>query len=461
VNGDFIDNAAGVDTSDREVNIKILLAAAEAGGALTRAERDAALVAAADEVAVSVLDDCTQQTLAISLAESHAPFLIDRHARLVRHLEQVYGMDRALEVLPDEAELEARARRGKGLTRPEIAVLLAHSKNVVRDELLASDVPDQPVFGSVLREYFPATLHHRFAAWIPQHRLAREIVATVLANDLINHMGPGFVLRMEERFGAGSPQVAMALATVRAVLDTHALWRTVSTVPTMSVDGQRRVLRRIQDHVEQAASWFVRRRGLAPDPAAERELLHASIAPVRSHLADLAGPAEVESLLAEHLSDDLARTVASLDTLVQMLDAVDVAVRLRLPVIEVVDAALAIDDELELDFLRAGLADVAGALHWESMATAALRDDLSVARRDVLEHALKEGAKAAGATDRVASWLERRAVPFERLRTTIAELKSYRRLDIAMLCTVVSELRLLVRSGPAPTRPTPTGTTIR
>ena len=460
VNGDFIDNAAGVDTSDREVNIKILLAAAEADGALARADRDAALAAAADQVAAAVLDDCAQQSLAISLAESHAPFLLDRHARLMRHLEQVHGMDRALEVLPDDTELAARARRGKGLTRPEIAVLLAHSKNVVRNDLLASDVPDQRIFESVLRDYFPATLRDRFAEWIGGHRLAREIIATVLANDLINHMGPGFILRLEERLGAGSPEVTVALATVRAVLDTDALWRTVSSLPALSVDGQCRVLRRIQEHVEQAASWFVRRRGLALDPAAERELLHASIAPVRRHLADLADPAEVKSLLAERLPEGLARTVATLGTLVQMLDPVDVAVRLRLPVTQVADAALAVDGELELGFLRTGLADVAGALHWESKATAALRDDLGAARRDVLECALEEGPQDASPADRVMSWLERRAGPFDRLRTTIVELKSCRQLDTAMLCTVISELRLFAQSRPAPAPPAPTGRTI-
>ena len=457
VNGDFIDNVAGVDTSDREVNIKILLAAAEADGALARTDRDAALAAAAGEVAAAVLDDCAQQALAISLAESHAPFLVDRHARLMRHLEHVHGMDRALELLPDDTELAARARRGKGLTRPEIAVLLAHSKNVVRNDLLASDVPDHAVFGSVLRDYFPATLRDRFTQWIGGHRLAREIIATVLANDLINHMGPGFVLRMEERLGAGSPEVTLALATVRAALDTDALWRTVSSLPTMSADGQRRVLRRVQEHVERAGSWFVRRRGLALDPAAERELLRAPIAPVRRQLADLADPAEVKSLLTEGLPHDLAQTVATLDTLVQMLDAVDIAVRLRLPVTEVVDAALAVDGELELDFLRAGLADAAGALHWDSLATAALRDDLGTARRDVLEQALQGGAEAASPTDRVTSWLERRACQFERFRTTIAELKSCRSLDIAMLCTVVSELRLFAQSRPAPARPALTG----
>jgi glutamate dehydrogenase len=461
VNGDFIDNVAGVDTSDREVNIKILLAAAEADGALARADRDAALAAAADEVAAAVLEDCAQQALAISLAESHAPFLVDRHARLMRHLEQVHGMDRALEVLPDESGLAARAGRGKGLTRPEIAVLLAHSKNVVRNDLLASEVPDHAVFGSVLRDYFPASLRDRFVEWIGGHRLAREIIATVLANDLINHMGPGFVLRLEERLGAGSPEVTIALATVRAVLDTDALWRTVSSLPAMSADGQRRVLRRVQEHVEQAASWFVRRRGFALDPAAERELLHEAIVPVRRHLADLADPAEVKSLLTEGLPGGLAQTVATLDTLIQALDAVDLAIRLRLPVTEVVDAALAVDGELELGFLRPGLADVAGASHWESMAIVALRDDLGAARRAVLEHALEEGPETASPTDRVKSWLERRAGPFERLHTTIAELKSCRRLDIAMLCTVVCELRHLAQSGLAPAHPTVTGRTIR
>jgi glutamate dehydrogenase len=452
-NGDFIDNAAGVDTSDHEVNIKILLAAPEAEGVLSRADRDAALAGAADEVAATVLDDCARQALAISLAESHAPFLLDRHARLVRHLEQDYDLDRSREVLPSEAELVARTRRQQGLTRPEIAVLLAHSKNVVRTELLASDVPDHPGFADLLRDYFPASLRDRFAEWIPGHRLAREIVATVLANDVINRMGPGFVLRMEERFGAGTPQVALALATVEAVLDLDACWQEVSAVK-LPADGQLRVLRRIQDCLERAASWFVRRRGLALDPTAEQERLRASVASVRRHLTALAERTEVDALAAEGLPEGLAREVAALDPLSRLLDAVDTAVRFGLPVTDVVDAARTVDDELELGFLVDALADVPGALHWESMATAVLRDDLDVARRDLLVHALREGAPqegsaAASPAERVASWFARRAAPLERLRTTAAELKSYSRLDIAMLCTVVAELRLLAQAGPA------------
>ncbi|GEL17827.1 NAD-glutamate dehydrogenase domain-containing protein [Pseudonocardia asaccharolytica] len=451
INGDFIDNAAGVNTSDREVNLKILLAAAESAGELTRAQRDRLLARAADEVAAAVLDDSAQQVLAISLAESQSPFLLDRHARLVRHLERVHGLDRTRDVLPDDEELAARARRGHGLTRPEIAVLLAHSKNVVRADLLASEIPDDPAFAELLAGYFPASLRERLARWVPGHRLAREIVATRLAGDLINHMGPGFVMRMEERFGASSARVAVAIAAVRAVFDNDRLWQAVTARTDVPFAARVVLLRRIQEFVERAAAWLVHRRGPALRPSVERRTLRPMIDAVHAALPGLDGGTAptcvtdgIGELVAAGCPRDLATEVAALPVLADALDAADVATGLGRDVADVAGAALELDRALELGVLAERLTDVAGASHWESMAISILRDELSGARRAVLTAAL--GDAAAPGAARVRAWLDEHRTETQRLRTTTDELHAFPRLDAAMAATVVAQLRLL--AGP-------------
>ena len=251
-NTDFIDNAAGVDTSDREVNLKILLDGAVADGEIDRDERDALLRSLTDEVAAAVLADTSRQVRAISMSAARSPFLLDRHARLIRNLEEQAGLNRAVEHLPTEADLERRRQSGQGLTRPELAVLLAYSKNLVRAELQAADLPDDPT--PVVSAYFPRAVQERFGARIRRHPLLREIAATQLASDLIDRAGPGFLYRLEERTGAGTPEVARAFAAVQAVFDLP--WSAADGLPPAA---EQAVLRDLQELTEHAAEELLHR----------------------------------------------------------------------------------------------------------------------------------------------------------------------------------------------------------
>ena len=224
INADFIDNAAGVATSDREVNLKIALDIARRDGRITDTERAELLDGALGEVSTAVLNSCEDQVLAISLAEAQAAQLLNRHERLIDNFERSSGISRSAEMLPTRTELVSRTRAGRGLTRPEIAVLLAHSKNVVRDELLAGAVPDDPIFGPALRNYFPTRLARQLPEDIATHRLAREIIATQIADDLINHVGPGLIYQLDERLGVTTPAVAAAYAVVRDLFDVDTMW---------------------------------------------------------------------------------------------------------------------------------------------------------------------------------------------------------------------------------------------
>jgi glutamate dehydrogenase len=253
INADFIDNAAGVATSDLEVNLKIALDS----GNIATAQRNALLAGATDDVATRVLADNADQILAISMAAAEAGSLLERHVRLIGNLRDEAGVDPDVEGLPSKQELDRRRLVGLGLTRPEIAVLLAQSKNLVSHELLASDVPDHEMFVGRLEQYFPATIAEHAHKEIANHPLRREIVATSVAGELINRVGPGTIYRMQERLSVSTSDVAMAYATVRDILDLDTLWSDVLIGKTD--EGQRiQALLEIRELIEHLTSWVVR-----------------------------------------------------------------------------------------------------------------------------------------------------------------------------------------------------------
>ncbi|MEN4448601.1 NAD-glutamate dehydrogenase domain-containing protein [Mycobacterium sp. SM3041] len=253
VNADFIDNAAGVATSDLEVNLKIALDS----GNIATAQRNTLLADATDDVAARVLADNADQILAISMAAAEAGSLLERHVRLIGNLRDVAGVDPDVEGLPSKQELDRRRLVGLGLTRPEIAVLLAQSKNLVSQELLASDVPDHEMFVDRLTQYFPAGIAEHARAEIANHPLRREIVATSVAGELINRVGPGTIYRMQERLSVSTADVAMAYATVRDILDLDTLWSEVLTGKT-DESGRIQELLEIRELLEHLTSWVVR-----------------------------------------------------------------------------------------------------------------------------------------------------------------------------------------------------------
>lgn len=253
VNADFIDNAAGVATSDLEVNLKIALDS----GNIATAQRNTLLADATDDVAARVLADNADQILAISMAAAEAGSLLERHVRLIGNLQDVAGVDPDVEGLPSKQELDRRRLVGLGLTRPEIAVLLAQSKNLVSQELLASDVPDHEMFVDRLTQYFPAGIAEHARAEIANHPLRREIIATSVAGELINRVGPGTIYRMQERLSVSTADVAMAYATVRDILDLDTLWSEVLTTKT-DESGRIQELLEIRELLEHLTSWVVR-----------------------------------------------------------------------------------------------------------------------------------------------------------------------------------------------------------
>ncbi len=238
INTDAIDNSAGVDCSDHEVNIKILLSAPVRAGRVTLAERNDLLSSMTDEVAALVLRDNYFQTQSLSVSGTLAPALLDAQERFIKHLEKAGRLNRALEHLPDDEELAERRAAKLGLTAPERAILLAYAKIALNDELVASDVPDDPWISTALERYFPEPLRARFREEIRAHALRREIIATHVTNSMVNRVGSTFVHRMQEETGARAPQVVRAYLVVREVFDFVALWRAIESLDYKVADAR-------------------------------------------------------------------------------------------------------------------------------------------------------------------------------------------------------------------------------
>ena len=281
--------------SDHEVNIKILLDGAIAAGVLCGQEREPLLAQMADDVAALVLRDNYLQGEALSVAEARGAATLDRQVRLIRDLERAGRLDRALEFLPDDETLAARAAHGAGLTRPELAVLLAYAKMSLDHDLLASDLPDPPELAGDLRGYFPAALRERFAAQIAAHPLRREITATVVTNDLVNRAGLTFVHDMRARTGRAAPDVARGYRIVREVFELPALWAGIEALDNkVPAAVQTEMLLEIAGLIEHAAAWLLRASRL--DLGRDIARLRAAGAQPRGVVPELLPPARREPL---------------------------------------------------------------------------------------------------------------------------------------------------------------------
>jgi glutamate dehydrogenase len=449
VNTDAIDNSAGVDCSDHEVNIKILLRAADLG----IEERNKLLVGMTDEVAALVLRDNYFQTQSLSVSRALASSLLDAQERFIRSLEKTGRLNRALEFLPDDEELAERRAAALGLTTPERAVLLAYSKIALNEALVDSDVPDDPFISTALERYFPGPLRGRFRAEIHAHPLRREIIATHVGNSMVNRVGSTFVHRMQEETGAAAPDVVRAYLITREVFGMVQLWRAIEAldykVPdpvqtAMVIDAGRLIVR--------ATLWFLRNRAHLADLSRAIGHFHGGAERVRGLFPDLLPAAERAAFdaAARRLEKDgvpaaLAANVAALDALFNALDITEVADRLKRDIEPVARLQFALAGELDFAWLRAVIGRLPADSHWAILAKAALRDDLASLLRAITEDVMRADMPGAGAPDPISAWRARNAVLYERFRQVLADLRAAEAPDLAMLSVALRELRNLAR----------------
>jgi glutamate dehydrogenase len=455
INTDFIDNSGGVDCSDHEVNIKILLNQVVGDGDLTRKQRDKLLADMTGDVAEAVLQDNYRQVQAISVTEAQAPQLLDEHGRLMRSLERAHRLDRRLEFLPDEEELADRRGAGKGLTRPELAVLLAYAKIALQDELVASDVPEDDYLADDLERYMPHKLRDKFRRQLRRHPLRRDIIATYVTNSMVNRAGSTFANRLRDETGASAPDVARAYTVAREVFDVRRLWKDLATLDNVvPAQVQLELQAEGRKMIERSALWFLRNRRQPMDIASTVSHFAPGIASLAQELPKLLAPADSQALdrlterfCAQGVPADLATRVASLDALFSGLNVIEVATACGETVEVVAAVYFALGYRLELHWLRDQIARLPSDTHWQTLAQGALRDDLYSEQRELTAEVLKPGAENGDAEGLIDSWTEENRSAVARANAILSDLKEAERLDFAMVSVALREIRNLSETG--------------
>jgi glutamate dehydrogenase len=449
VNTDAIDNSAGVDTSDHEVNIKILLGDVVARGDMTLKQRDALLARMTDELGLQVLRDNYLQTQALSLAEMDGPAGVEKIARLMRAQERTGRLNRAIEFLPDDEALAQRAAAGRGLTRPELAVMLAYAKMALYDELLAGDLPDDKALEEDLVKYFPRELRRDHHDAILRHRLRREIVATVVTNSIVNRAGIAFVHDAAERCGTSPAEVARAYVVARQVFDLRALWGAVETLDNrVPAATQYAILRATMDVLEQAVTWLLRHVPAPLDIAGAVAAFGGGIADLKRALAGVLDPdrqaafaARRDRLAEAGVPAELAAETAGLADLRAGLDLVRIARDSGLGIDAVARCYFAFGARLGFDWLRETAARIPALSAWQVRAVAAIVDDLDAQQAELAARAL---AANAAAPDPAAAYLDGRGAAMARYEALVGELRAGGAADLAALTVAGRELRALV-----------------
>ncbi|GII82792.1 NAD-glutamate dehydrogenase [Sphaerisporangium siamense] len=458
VNTDFIDNSAGVDTSDHEVNIKILLDRVVREGRLGDRERDQLFLDMTDEVAGLVLRDNKAQNVVLAAARAQAPEMLHIHARYLRKLEREGVINRELEALPSDKTLAERRQAGLGLTAPEFSVLLAYTKLTVDHQLLASDLPDDPFLEPWLVSYFPSALRERFRAAMDGHPLRREIIATCVVNDLVNASGTTFIFRFGEEIGASVPDIARAYLVSREVFELPTFWRAVEALDNkVDTATQLAMLLEGRKLAERGARWLLGNRRPPIDLASTARFFAEGADGLLPHLPKLlAGPdlaafeERRDGFVARGVPADLAERAAVMVPAYSTFDLVEIASRTSRPVGEVAEVYFDLADRLQLARLRERVIALPRDNRWNSMARAALRDDLYAAHatltRDVLTHSLP----GLSPEERLAGWSKANSAAVARARQTLSEIWESDHFDLATLSVALRAIRTLVATSNLP-----------
>jgi glutamate dehydrogenase len=460
---DAIDNSAGVDSSDHEVNIKILLADVVENGDMTDKQRNGLLAEMTDEVGNLVLRNNYVQTQAVSMAAFQAPALLEVHARLMRALERDGDLVRAVEFLPNKEEIDERISMGHGLTAPELSVLLAYVKIRLFKQLLESELPVDCLRGNELRDYFPTPLRERFGALMPSHRLAPDIISTELANEIVNRAGITFIFRLREETGAAPADISRAYMIARQVFDMPDVWAEVEALDNaVAADIQTKMLFEGRKLVERASRWLLRNRPQPLDTAGNIAYFTEGVRAVAAVVPELIPDADREQLEADvaHLAgagvpEILARRVSVYGELVSGLDIVEVARSEQLSVEDVSAVYFALGERLDLHWMRDQIIALPRENRWQALARAALRDDLQTQERLLTRDVLRQASPSAGAGSRIAAWMEQNAGAVGRCRQVLADLKGGTSTDFAMLSVAMRDVRAMHEDEEAKTESPP------
>jgi glutamate dehydrogenase len=437
LNTDAIDNSAGVDSSDHEVNIKILTGILERGGKLDREARNRLLPTMTDDVASHVLADNYDQTLALSLMESDAVSEVESHARFMAELEAKGRLDRKVEGLPEAAALTERAQAGKGLTRPEMAVLLAYGKIDLFDDIVASQAPDDPWFEATLKGYFPPALS-QYGDAMQQHRLRREIIATVLDNQMINMCGPTFPSRLRAAAACDTTALVIAFAAAREILGVDALWDQVSALDgKASAGGQLALYKALAYALRSLTFWLARRafkdkstvKALVEAYGPSVKALSALGTTILSPFEQKAAAKRAKAYVADGAPEALAQAVAALQPMTTAADLVDLGNASSWPVQNVARLYHQVGAAFGFDRLRSAAGSFVGGDAFERLAVRRLIEDMLAEQTAITQAVLKFAANAQAGDDEasakaaVSSWGALRAETVRAAKRTVEDIE--------------------------------------
>ncbi len=444
INTDAIDNSAGVDTSDHEVNIKILLGLAVADGEMTEKQRNALLPQMTGDVGTMVLADNYYQTQVLSATRRLGVSLLDRQARFMRFLEKAGRLDRGIEFLPSDEQIDERKAAGQGLTTPELAVLLAYSKMWLSDELVGSDLPEDPWVAGALARYFPPLLREKFAAYIPRHPLKREIIATHVLNRMVNRVGPTFVHRLTEMTGAKPAQIVRAWLVTREVFCFGTLWKQIEALDNRVDDAvQTAMANHMRALAMRATTWLVHPRRQAENVPALVERLTPAVAMQRALLEPAAAARPlVAEWVAAGVPAELAQAVAATDGLFDALDLAEIAESARLPLQQVCDVHRELGTSLGLQRVQQQIEALPADGYWDTLAKIALGDELAELQRGLALEVMNR--REGSAAQMLQAWEADNGEALRSGRRLLAELADAKSPDLAMLSVALRKLRHLI-----------------
>ncbi len=452
---DFIDNSAGVDCSDNEVNIKILLNYVVNNGDLTRKQRDELLVNMTDEVAKLVLNDNYQQIQAISLAAYHATRNLALHSRYMQNLEEKGLLNRALEFLPDEKILMERKLHEQGLTRSEMAILFAYTKNILSERILSSDVPEDPYLKQMLVHAFPKPLQKTYSHSMEHHHLKREIIATKLSNAIVNTMGFTFIYRTEDETGASVAAIVKAFTMAAGLFEMDKLWSSIQAldgkVPTPDQLDMMMVCVRWMRRVTR---WFLRSRREYTSITQALEFYSAGVKALKQVIPECLNDIEREryennclKYINVGVSEELAHELSMIPALFSALDIVEAAYELQGEVMEVARVYFRIGSYLDLVWLREQVIIYSAGNHWESLSREVLRDDLDWQQRLLTVGILSHVPEKMELNQCLSLWTKTYVDLINRWRLILAELKNSPELNFTMFFMAVRELLELTQTA--------------
>jgi glutamate dehydrogenase len=454
INTDAIDNSAGVDTSDHEVNIKILLNGLVSEGDMTVKQRNKLLAQMTDEVGELVLRNNYAQNTALALAIAQSSSMLNAQQRFLRRLSRDGHLDRALEFLPSDRQIRERLNAGRGLTQPETAVLLAYTKITVADALIQTGLPDDPYLQRLLHAYFPSALHERFADQIDAHALRREIVTTVLVNDTVNTGGTSFLHRMREETGASLEEVVRAHTAARAIFGLGQVWDEVEALDnTVAADVQTRIRLHSRRLVERGTRWLLNNRPQPLELSGTIDFFAERVAGVWAELPKLLQGSDLEwyqtildELTEAGVPEGLAVRVSGFSSVFPALDIVAIADRSGKEPLAVAEVYYDLGERLRINQLLDRILELPRNDRWQSMARASIREDLFAAHAALTADVLSVGNGTSTPEQRFKAWEAANAAILGRARATLEEIHGSDDFDLANLSVAMRTMRTLLRT---------------